>query len=434
MEASSSSFPREITPPAYGVRIFSLSEQQFIHAGHLFDTMMADEDIRRTGAFIGRLEDSAGPSDQDTLNCVNIVKDTLRTDANNPETGRPFFDPSLQLRRNVWPEKHVYEMTPASNKETDSDQVMELRKMFKRKILRHDFLSNSKEKKQTDLEKTYNASGVNGVLTEFFEQVLKRRKRILYAVNMTLEKDLRTTKDLAMSEMRSLMEHLPGGPRAGINCPAVSIGQEGATFNPHIEYCAFQGVDRLIAGAPKLWFIIPPRFYSAYLQLIKKTGVDEFDMFCNSLLLHNKMFLDPRTVIQYGIPVFTVVQQPGDIVYLLPHTIHWGINLGLNINESMNIASASWAVSGMLAPGSCSCTNGGADDSTVFNITPILRAIGKDEETIYNYQKGRLLFLMSDTDSLTPWNGRPYSTTIKMEHLLGDAFLDDEVGKPVFQT
>ncbi|KAE8737752.1 hypothetical protein FOCC_FOCC016781, partial [Frankliniella occidentalis] len=60
----------------------------------------------------------------------------------------------------------------------------------------------------------------------------------------------------------------------------------------------------------------------------------------------------------------------------MPHTIHWGINLGLNINESMNIASASWAESGMLAPGSCSCTNGGADDSTVFNITPILRAIG----------------------------------------------------------
>ena len=50
-----------------------------------------------------------------------------------------------------------------------------------------------------------------------------------------------------------------------------------------------------------------------------------------------------------------VIQRPGDVLYVLPHAIHWGINLGLNINEGINIASASWAKSGLIAPTRCPC-------------------------------------------------------------------------------
>ncbi|XP_034245678.1 uncharacterized protein LOC117647819 [Thrips palmi] len=282
---------------------------------------------------------------------IEILQDTLRRDAVNPATNRRFFDPTLLERGFLWPQKNVITMTPVSNQVADAERVLRLREMFKDDVLEHDFFNAP----QTQLESVYEATGVEGVLDSFFRMARSKQQKLLYAVNIDLEGELKTTPQLSMRDMRSFMSHLPGEPCAGITHPAAFIGQEGTSFNPHIEDCAFQAVNRHIAGAPKMCFMIPPRFFSAFVLLLPKLGVVTNDKFCTSLLNHNYIFLDPRTVVEYGIPVFTVVQKPGDVLYLLPHTIHWGINLGLNLNESVNIASASWAKSGMIAPRRCPC-------------------------------------------------------------------------------
>ena len=53
-------------------------------------------------------------------------------------------------------------------------------------------------------------------------------------------------------------------------------------------------------------FIIPPRFYSAFCKLIAKMGITEAERHCEQFINHNNFFIDPRTVVQYGIPVFSV--------------------------------------------------------------------------------------------------------------------------------
>lgn len=159
-----------------------------------------------------------------------------------------------------------------------------------------------------------------------------------------------------------------------------------------------------------------------------------------------------------------VVQWPGDILYLLPHVIHWGINSGINLNETVNIASASWASSGMMAPGRCGCVRYlncriftdslnlfisfigpqyyrrcslvicYSKDDTSFDIAPILRAINVNEERIRNYEAGRLLDLMEDFNFLHPESGYPHSMVIKMENLLGPGFEDVEVSFSIIQS
>jgi len=93
----------------------------------------------------GRLENGVGPSLEDTLDNIRAVKDTVRRDAVNPETTRPFFDPTLMKRSNLWPQKNVFNMTPASNEETDTARVQLLRRAFKEQVLKHDFQDRQEE-------------------------------------------------------------------------------------------------------------------------------------------------------------------------------------------------------------------------------------------------------------------------------------------------
>jgi len=96
-------------------------------------------------------------------------------------------------------------------------------------------------------------NGVSGVLDQFFRMASDRRQAILYGTNISLQEPLRTTKDLSMDQIKSYMEHLPGGLCTGINVPGAFVGQDGTSFNPHIEDCAFAAINRHVAGAAKLW-------------------------------------------------------------------------------------------------------------------------------------------------------------------------------------
>lgn len=98
----------------------------------------------------GRLEDSVKPSDADILDNIHIVKETLRSCDTNPETGRPLFDPTLQKRGDIRPEKNVYRLVLCSEEESDKRYGKKLRTSFKNKVLNHDFM-DSREENKTEL-------------------------------------------------------------------------------------------------------------------------------------------------------------------------------------------------------------------------------------------------------------------------------------------
>lgn len=86
-----------------------------------------------------RLQADVAPTSKDTLDNVTILKDTIQKDSVDPETGRPFFDPTLMRRGALWPSKNVFKMVPVSERATDAANVQRLRNKFKRDVLKHDF-------------------------------------------------------------------------------------------------------------------------------------------------------------------------------------------------------------------------------------------------------------------------------------------------------
>jgi hypothetical protein len=98
-------------------------------------------------------------------------------------------------------------------------------------------------------------NGVGALLDSLMNLLADEKKPqpILYAHNIDMPTPLQTTKVVSMNNVVSHIKHLPGGRHKGIVSPTVYIGSEGATFNIHREDCAFEGINRHVAGAPKVW-------------------------------------------------------------------------------------------------------------------------------------------------------------------------------------
>lgn len=82
---------------------------------------------------------------------------------------------------------------------------------------------------------------------------LTESEPIMYGQNIDLQPTLSTTGSVKLSSMTSNIQKLAGGRHVGIVSPTVYIGTEASTFNCHREDAAFEGVNRHVAGAPKIW-------------------------------------------------------------------------------------------------------------------------------------------------------------------------------------
>lgn len=97
------------------------------------------------------------------------------------------------------------------------------------------------------------AKGVDGALEKLFEILRDKSQKLIYAPNICSTEWLQTTPTSAMKDMVTNIDDLPGGPHLGITAPSIYIGSEASTFNLHIEDHAFESVNRLVAGKPKVW-------------------------------------------------------------------------------------------------------------------------------------------------------------------------------------
>jgi len=145
------------------------------------------------------------------------------------------------------------------------------------------------------------------------------------------------------------------------------MGSPGSTFMVHAEDQNLASINYLIAGHPKIWYVVPPAYYGAVVAALtaefahapggkQVTG-------CPQAPMHKRFLLHPdilRSV--HGIPVSRVVQRPGDLMITAPGTFHWGYNSGVNLAEATNLAWDSWWSDGSYraaaAVGQCTCSIG----------------------------------------------------------------------------
>ncbi|KAK3928796.1 Lysine-specific demethylase 4D [Frankliniella fusca] len=217
-----------------------------------------------------------------------------------------------------------------------------------------------------DPARDYTVKSTRPCIDHFYRLLKQSKTVILYAANIdpvalgkaqNRSTDLNITDNASMTKMDSLIKYLGGKNTdyAGIDRPTIYVGAEGSLFQCYREDVSLQAINMHVAGSPKIWFVVPPKYYQAFCNFLMKLGLSVSERLCSSIIQHKSFFVDPRAVIAEGIPVHTIVQRPGEIVYLLPNAVHWGFNVGWNVNEAVNCASKTYANFGMLSAQRCQC-------------------------------------------------------------------------------
>ena len=119
-------------------------------------------------------------------------------------------------------------------------------------------------------------------------------------------------------------------------------GAKFTGFPMHTEECDLCSINYLKAGAVKVWFVVAKRDWYRVVSLLQKAcqdaGHGEY-VSCKAFLRHKTLFATPQYLLQRGIQVYRIVQEPGMYVLLPEGVIHWGYNDDDNLAEAVNFAT-----------------------------------------------------------------------------------------------
>ena len=130
-------------------------------------------------------------------------------------------------------------------------------------------------------------------------------------------------------------------------------GASGSVFAFHREDMRLYSINVLLSGRPKLWYIVPPAWYDRTLKLIKEELV-KYDHYsgtgCAAMEMHKDLFINPDWFDRKQIPLYALVQNPGQAVIVEPLALHQGVNTGLNFALATNFGTPDWLEYAMDAP------------------------------------------------------------------------------------
>ncbi|KAK8342073.1 hypothetical protein V6Z12_A08G206800 [Gossypium hirsutum] len=127
----------------------------------------------------------------------------------------------------------------------------------------------------------------------------------------------------------------------GVMVPWLYIGMLFSAFCWHFEDHCFYSMNYLHWGEPKCWYSVPGSEASAFEKVMRDCLPDLFDA-QPDLLFQLVTMLNPSVLRENGVPVYSVLQEPGNFVITFPRSYHGGFNLGLNCAEAVNFAPADW--------------------------------------------------------------------------------------------
>ncbi|XP_049378472.1 uncharacterized protein LOC125843295 [Solanum stenotomum] len=128
---------------------------------------------------------------------------------------------------------------------------------------------------------------------------------------------------------------------AGVMVPWLYIGMLFSSFCWHFEDHCFYSMNYHHWGEPKCWYSVPGSEAQAFEKVMRNSLPDLFDA-QPDLLFQLVTMLNPRVLQENGVPVYKVLQEPGDFIITFPRSYHGGFNCGLNCAEAVNFAPADW--------------------------------------------------------------------------------------------
>ncbi|XP_059443642.1 lysine-specific demethylase JMJ17 isoform X3 [Corylus avellana] len=127
----------------------------------------------------------------------------------------------------------------------------------------------------------------------------------------------------------------------GVMVPWLYMGMLFSAFCWHFEDHCLYSMNYLHWGEPKCWYSVPGSEAQAFEKVMQKSLPDLFDA-QPDLLFQLVTMLNPSVLQEHGVPVYSILQEPGNFVITFPRSYHGGFNLGLNCAEAVNFAPADW--------------------------------------------------------------------------------------------
>lgn len=137
----------------------------------------------------------------------------------------------------------------------------------------------------------------------------------------------------------SILQHIKVGIN-GINVPWMYFGNLFSTFCWHNEDNYLYSINYHHWGAPKQWYGVPgtkkdseglEKVFKSYLSMKMRDVPD--------LLHHITTMFSPRLLQSGGVPVYKILQHPGEFIVTFPRAFHGGFSLGPNCGEAVNFAT-----------------------------------------------------------------------------------------------
>ncbi|CAI9094044.1 OLC1v1029693C1 [Oldenlandia corymbosa var. corymbosa] len=128
---------------------------------------------------------------------------------------------------------------------------------------------------------------------------------------------------------------------AGVMVPWLYIGMLFSSFCWHFEDHCFYSMNYHHWGEPKCWYSVPGSEADAFEKVMRNSLPDLFDA-QPDLLFQLVTMLNPSVLQDSGVPVYSLLQEPGNFIVTFPRSYHGGFNLGLNCAEAVNFAPADW--------------------------------------------------------------------------------------------
>lgn len=124
----------------------------------------------------------------------------------------------------------------------------------------------------------------------------------------------------------------------GVNRGAIITSMFGARTSVHVEDAFLCTFNLLVAGAPKIWYVVPRRHALGFRQFLvdrglfqntleKRCFVEAFATGCRGMEEHDMRRFEICRIVQY--PGMGIMSAPGEIY-------HWTISTGFSLAESAN--------------------------------------------------------------------------------------------------
>jgi len=144
----------------------------------------------------------------------------------------------------------------------------------------------------------------------------------------------------------SILRHVKVGIN-GINVPWLYFGSLFSTFCWHNEDNYLYSINYHHKGSPKQWYGVPgTRKDAEGLERVFKNNLSMKMRDVPDLLHHITTMFSPRLLQQGGVPVYKLLQYPGEFVVTFPRSYHGGFSMGPNVGEAVNFATHDWIAHG----------------------------------------------------------------------------------------